>query len=278
VRPMDDKYLSECEQITGNSPSPVSLGFDGEKYRRASAHQKEWGTRIIEELELTGWERVLDLGCGDGELTARLASLVPEGFVVGVDSAPSMISAAARHRHINLKFELLDMSQLETEGEFDVVFSNSALHWIKDQENLLRRVAKALKPGAVLRFNFPAEGNCATFNRTVQEVMGRYAGCFDDFEWPWYMPTPEDYLALAGRFGFQDLRVWGENADRFFPDAEALIGWIDQPCLVPFLPWVPELERQPFRAEVIERMLRSTRRADGRCFEQFRRVHVFARK
>jgi trans-aconitate methyltransferase len=74
------------------------------------------------------------------------------------------------------------------------------------------------------------------------------------------------------------VQVWGENADRFFPDAEALIRWIDQPSLVPFLPWVPEGEKAHFRAGVVHRMLRATLRENGKYFERFRRINVLARK
>ncbi len=277
---MNDMHTAECGVVADRRFPETALGFDGEKYRQASTHQKEWGMKLIAELPLTGRERILDLGCGDGALTAQLASRVPEGFVVGIDSAPSMIAAASRQTGPNLRFELLDMSQLACEEEFDVVFSNSALHWVKDHENLLRRVCCALKSGGFARFNVPADGNCATFNRTVREVMAqpRYAPGFRDFEWPWYMPTPEDYGRLASRFPVRELQVYGENADRFFPDAETMIRWIDQPCLVPFLPCVAPPDRESFRAEVVERMVQATRQPCGRCFEQFRRVHVFFRR
>jgi trans-aconitate methyltransferase len=180
----------------------------------------------------------------------------------------------------HIQFLLQDISQLGYNDEFDVVFSNSALHWVKDHHGLLRRVLRALKPGGYARFNFPADGNCATFNRTVQQVMAqpRYAPGFRAFEWPWYMPGPDDYQRLASQFPCRELRVYGENADRFFPDAETMIRWIDQPCLVPFLPCVAPQDREAFRAAVIERMVQATRQPNGRCFELFRRVHVFFRK
>jgi trans-aconitate 2-methyltransferase len=274
------EVVSGCFVTTGNRPSATALGFDGEKYRRASTHQKEWGMKLIGELPLTGRERILDLGCGDGALTSQLAARVPDGFVVGIDSAPSMLAAASRQARANLKFELLDMRQLGYDEEFDVVFSNSALHWIKDHRSLLGRVLRALKPGGFARFNFPADGNCATFNRTVQQVMAqpRYAPGFQTFDWPWYMPKPDDYRRLASRFPVGELQVYGENADRHFPDPETMIRWIDQPCLVPFLPCVPPGDRASFRAEVIERMVQATRQPDGPCFELFRRVHVFFRR
>jgi trans-aconitate 2-methyltransferase len=277
---MNETRTSGCSAASGDLRSATALGFDGEKYRQASTHQKEWGMKLIAELPLTGRERILDLGCGDGALTAQLASRVPEGSVVGIDSAPSMIATASRQGRPNLRFELLDMRRLAYEEEFDVVFSNSALHWVKDQQDLLRRVLRALKPGGIARFNFPADGNCAAFNRTVQQVMAqpRYAPGFQAFKWPWYMPAPDAYQRLASRLPCRKLRVYGENADRFFPGTETMIRWIDQPCLVPFLPCVAPADREAFRAEVIKGMVRATRQPDGRCFEQFRRVHVFFKK
>jgi trans-aconitate methyltransferase len=79
-------------------------------------------------------------------------------------------------------------------------------------------------------------------------------------------------------FCFSDGRVWGENADRLFPDEDAMVKWIDQPSLVPFLLHVEESARQSFRSFVVELMIRRTRQADGRCFETFRRINLFARK
>jgi trans-aconitate 2-methyltransferase len=105
-----------------------------------------------------------------------------------------------------------------------------------------------------------------------------YAPGFRDFEWPCYMPTPEDFQRLVSRMPVGELRVYGENVDRFFPDAETVIRWIDQPCLVPFLPCVAPPDRAAFRAEVIERMVQATGQPDGPCFELFRRVQVFFRK
>ena len=80
------------------------------------------------------------------------------------------------------------------------------------------------------------------------------------------------------RYSFVDVRVWEGSADRFFPDEEAMIRWIDQPSLVPLLPHLPEELRANFRDEVVERMLKRTGQLDGTCLETFRRINVFARK
>jgi trans-aconitate methyltransferase len=92
------------------------------------------------------------------------------------------------------------------------------------------------------------------------------------------MPTIDEYSALVHRHPFAEVRVWGENADRCFPDEEALIKWIDQPSLVPFLQSVADDTKEQFRSLVIARTIAETQQNNGSCFETFRRVNVFAKK
>jgi trans-aconitate methyltransferase len=146
--------------------------FDGKKYEKASAHQREWGARLITELELQGSERVLDLGCGDGSLSARISGLLPDGEVVGIDASRGMIDAARPKERGNLRFVLMDIDHIDFIDEFDVVFSNATLHWVKDHRRLLCNVVKALRDGGKLRFNFAGDGNCAHFFKVVREAMG----------------------------------------------------------------------------------------------------------
>jgi trans-aconitate 2-methyltransferase len=258
----------------------MAYEFDGRKYEKASAHQKEWGAWLISGIGLRGTERVLDLGCGDGTLTARIADLVPAGEVVGIDASRGMIDAAIEKRRKNLHFILMDINELGFVGEFDLVFSNAALHWVKDHERLFRKVRQSLREDGILRFNFAGDGNCSRFFKVVREAMSldSFSEYFTGFEWPWYMPSVEEYSQLAQQSGFRDARVWGENADRFFPDKDAMISWIDQPSLVPLLAYVAEADKAVFREYVIERMIDETLQDDGRCFETFRRINIFARK
>jgi trans-aconitate methyltransferase len=258
----------------------MTFEFDGEKYSQASKHQKEWGNRIISELPLRGDETVLDLGCGDGVLTAQLALMVPNGRVIGIDASKGMIETAEKQRKPNLVFRLMDINHLDLPEKFDLIFSNATLHWVKDHNRLLSRVWEILKEKGRIRFNFAGEGNCATFIRIVEEVMKekKFAVRFERFEWPWFMPSREEYAGLLSRFTFREIRIWEEEADRYFADAEEMIRWIDQPNLVPFLPLLQEENRLEFRSRIVERMLQETLQEDGRCFEVFRRINVFALK
>ena len=255
--------------------------FDAEKYKKASAHQKEWGKKLISELNLTGNERILDLGCGDGDITVQLAKLVPDGLVIGIDASQSMIDSAGRtHNAQNLRFDLMDINEIDFENEFDVVISNAALHWVKDHKKLLSSVCKALKTDGIAHLNFAADGNCSAFFKVIREIMAetKYAGYFNQFDWPWYMPTIEEYEKLLEKSNFREAKVWGENADRFFPNKEVMAGWIDQPSLVPFLKYIDGQEKNAFRDTVVKRMVEETIQDDGRCFETFRRINVFAKK
>jgi len=254
--------------------------FDGEAYKKSSNHQKEWGNKIISEFHFFGNEHITDLGCGDGVLTAQLAELVPDGFVLGIDSSHGMIEAAQKLRKHNLAFMVQDINTMNYEEKFDIVFSNATLHWVKDHNRLLNTSFKCLRKAGVVRFNFAAEGNCTHFFKVIKSAIAlpEYFEYFKSFEWPWYMPTIDEYENLARRSQFSEIRVWGEIADHYFPDKEAMIKWVDQPSIVPFLECIPVKEKARFRNYIIEKMIKETFQPDGRCFENFRRINLFAKK
>ncbi len=258
----------------------MAYEFDGKKYETASVFQKEWGNKLISELDLKGNEDILDLGCGNGLLTATLARLVPDGSVIGVDASVGMIETAKEKGRDNLEFLLMDINEIDLDQRFDFIFSNAALHWIKDHNRLWRNIHKLLKPNGYLRFNFAADGNSSHFFKVIKEAIAleEYVRYFSVFQWPWYTPTLDEYEKILKDFAFSELRVWEEDADRFFPDREAVIRWVNQPNIVPFLECIPEDKRELFRDVVIEQMIRETLQEDGRCLERFRRINVFARK
>ena len=254
--------------------------FDGKKYEKASAHQKEWGVKIISELDLQGYEHVLDLGCGDGALTAEIAEKLPKGKVVGIDASQGMIDAAFSKTKANLQFRLMDINNLTFDNEFDIIYSNATLHWIKDHKRLLKNIHRALHGRGRIRFNFAGDGNCSYFYKVIREAMALkvFKNYFSNFIWPWYMPSIDEYRTLVEHSEFQQSRVWEENADRYFPDEEAMIRWIDQPSIVPFLSHITTQNKEAFREYVVGRMIEETKQNDGSCFETFRRVNVTGMK
>ncbi|MBP1909345.1 methyltransferase domain-containing protein [Methanolobus bombayensis] len=258
----------------------MKKGFDGEKYEKFSAPQQEWGSKVIDELGLNDNDNILDLGCGNGLLSAKLAEKVPHGKIIGVDSSSSMIEQAEKHKKNNMEFLLCDITKLNFEEAFDVVFSNAALHWVKDHSLALRQVYRSMKSNAIMRIQFAGEGNCLNLASVLQDAMfsPEFKDDFTSFEWPWYMPGVGEYNKLLIESGFQDFRVWIENADCNFPDEESYIGWIDQPCLVPFISHLPGDRALFFRDYVIREAKKIAAQEDGAYFEYFRRLNVYAIK
>ncbi|ODS35410.1 MAG: methyltransferase type 11 [Candidatus Altiarchaeales archaeon WOR_SM1_86-2] len=254
--------------------------FDGKKYEGSSQHQRKWGNKLIDELELEGSEKILDLGCGNGLTTRELAKRVPGGRVIGVDWSSSMLETAETHKTGNMELILLDINEMAFDREFDLVFSSAMLHWIPDHERLLGNIYSALKPGGFMRVQFGRDGNCSNFFAVAREVMKTrdFEGHFRGFVWPWYMPKLEEYEKLLSKTKFKNCRVWGENADHYFPDEESMINWIEQPSIIPLIAALPKNLRASFRDEVVERMVKRTKKADGRYFETFRRINVYAEK
>lgn len=254
--------------------------FNGQKYEQASRHQKEWGQKLLSDLHLNGNESILDLGCGDGVLTEQLSMLVPDGSVFGMDASAGMINTAKKREKENLQFLHMDMTEMNFVNKFDVIYSNAALHWVKNHSRLLNQSYAALKPGGKILWNFAGEGNCSDFFEIIRNIIHTepYKKYFDPFQWPWYMPSKSEYEGLIHLSSFKSIQVTEEHADRYFSDAEEMIGWIDQPSLVPFMQYIPEELKEKFRNEVIEASLKRAMKPDGTCFQPFRRLKVSAVK
>ena len=142
--------------------------FDGKKYKMASIHQKEWGNTLIAELKLKGDERILDLGCGDGVLTEQLSLSVPNGKVLGIDASMGMIETAKGIIKNNVEFQQVDINEINYKNEFNIIFSNAALHWIKDHKRLLDNAYQALKFQVIILWDLGGAVICANFIDVLQ--------------------------------------------------------------------------------------------------------------
>lgn len=254
--------------------------FDGEKYKTASSHQKEWGKSLISKISLQGNEIILDLGCGDGHLTEQLSLLVPNGKVLGIDASIGMIKTARKICRNNLDFIHMDINNLHFSNEFNIIFSNAALHWIKDHNRLLRNSYTALKVGGILLWDFGSNGNCSNFLEVIQKKISedKYIDFFRDFEMPWFMPSKSCYEELIANIGYSHFTITEVNRDRYFSTSDEMIKWIDQPSIVPFIECIPDTLKSVFRKEVIEEMLERAQQPNGTCFETFRRLQIYAQK
>jgi trans-aconitate methyltransferase len=149
---------------------------------------------IVERLAPQAGERILDVGCGDGLLTAELSGCGAQ--VVGVDSSPEMV-AAARARGLDAR--VMDARALTFDGGFDAVFSNAALHWVREPDLVLAGVRRALGPGGRFVAEFGGHGCVAAITVALRAVLRERAITVD---WPWYFPTVAAYQRRLEANGF----------------------------------------------------------------------------
>jgi trans-aconitate 2-methyltransferase len=151
------------------------VDWDAATYHRVADPQEEWGREVLARFDLEGDETVLDAGCGSGRVTKLIFDLVPEGRVIGVDAAPSMIELAGEQlAPFGDRVELFvsDLLDLDLEQAADAVFSNATFHWILDHDLLFRRLFAALRPGGVLEAQCGGDGNVAEWKRAIESAEG----------------------------------------------------------------------------------------------------------
>jgi SAM-dependent methyltransferase len=170
--------------------------WDPETYARNARFVSDLGAGVVELLSPQAGERILDLGCGDGALTETLAAA--GCHVVAVDGSAEQI-AAARLRGLDARIARAE--SLPFDAEFDAVFSNAVLHWIRDADAVLASVHRALEPGGRFVAEFGGAGCVMMIRQALSDALGRRgldAAAFD----PWFFPTAEEYRARLEAHGF----------------------------------------------------------------------------
>jgi trans-aconitate methyltransferase len=225
------------------------------------------GAGILERLAPIPGERILDLGCGDGVLTARLAER--GAAVVGVDASDAMIEAA---RARGLYARVMDARQLTFDGEFDAVFSNAALHWVHEADAVLAGVHRALKPRGRFVAEFGGFGCVAAIAVAIRAVMARHR---IDRPWPWYFPTDVEYAARAEANGLTVEFVTLFNRPTPLPTGMA--GWLHT-FADSILGGLSDAERDQMEREMLDLLAPSLRDASGTWIADYVRLQIVARK
>jgi trans-aconitate methyltransferase len=257
--------------------------WNAEDYERNSSQQRRWARDLIAQLRLRGDEIVLDIGCGDGKVTAEIASLVPHGRVLGIDLSLDMVRRAhERHapRHPNLRFEVGDASHLRFDGEFTVVFSNATLHWIKDHRPVLSGIARSLRTDGNVLLQMGGKGNAAEVVEVMDEVtaLPRWRDYFVDFAFPHGFYRPEEYRAWLEEASLSPIRVELLPKEMVHPGRDGLAGWL-RTTWMPYLQRVPEAERRELLEAVLDRYLAGhPLDGDGNAHVRMARLEVEAVK
>jgi trans-aconitate methyltransferase len=236
-------------------------------------HSFVWkhGEDVIGLLDPGPGERILDLGCGTGHLTNRIAAAGAR--VVGVDKSPRMIESA-RENYPELEFIESDATTLGFNSEFDAVFSNATIHWIKDQPGLASAIWRALKPGGRFAAEFGGKGNLSAVREALKRAMSDQAtnGGLER-----YYPTIGEYATLLESAGFRVTHaVHFERPTKLENGERGLRDWLATFADNVLNPLPPE-ERNKVILNV-ESQLQSELFRDGSWFADYRRIRIVAIK
>jgi trans-aconitate methyltransferase len=228
---------------------------------------------VLELLDAKSGERILDLGCGTGHLTAKIAET--GAHVVGIDRSPEMIRQA-KEKYPLLRFEVMDARDIQLDGNFDAVFSNAALHWIKEPERVIAGTRKSLRPGGRFVAEFGGKGNTGELLKAVQHAWAKLelAGPGPH---PWYYPSLAEYAGLLEQHGFEVTHATLFDRPTHLDDGvRGLRNWLEMFGSA-FIEGLPNAPRERLLAE-IERELRPKLFHDDHWVMDYRRLRVVAKR
>jgi trans-aconitate methyltransferase len=226
------------------SAATKKMKWNAADYAANSVVQQSWARELIARLKLRGDEHILDVGCGDGKITAEIARAVPRGSATGVDASPQMIKFAQKtfpsRKSPNLEFRVMDARRIKFDRQFDLIFSNAALHWVDDHQAILRGMAAVSKPGARLIVSCGGKGNAQdVFVALRPELrLNRWREFFRGMPKPYFFYSPADYEKWLPKFGFKINALKLAPKDATYAGADGFAAWLRTT-------WLPYVQRVP---------------------------------
>jgi len=230
--------------------------WDPAEYQDNSANQLQWGAELIALLKLTGREHVLDIGCGVGSITSMIAEQLPRGYVIGVDSSLEMVAQAHKNypeiKNPNISFRVMDAGKLTFKNEFDAVFSNATLHWVKDHPPVLKGIYTAMHRGGRIVLQMGGRGNAIDILKTMNTITKRtqWSPYFKNFNFTYGFYGPEEYRSWLTQAGLQPVKIELVPKDMVHETKEKFAAWIRTTWL-PYTQAVPQVLRETLIHEVV---------------------------
>jgi trans-aconitate methyltransferase len=257
--------------------------WTAELYSAHSEHHRDYDDVFLRGLEPSSDSRVLDLGCGSGELTRRIAHLVPEGIVVGIDASPSMVEFAQRAQADAIveyrRAQAQQFADVVSEwAPFDVVLSRATLHWVPKQQqaDVLSQVRDVLRPAGALRIDMGGFGQLVATRRILDEESAARGGVTD----PWYFPDVEEYAGLLETYGFSIEHGWLQliPQGRRMPDFATVEGWMRSQIFIAYDPHLASEDVSAFHEAVLARAQTELLLDDGSYDQDYVRLDLLAHR
>ncbi len=231
-------------------------------YARVGRFVADHAGKVLGWLAPQPGERILDVGCGDGALTAKIAA--SGASVVGIDASPSMVAAA---QQLGLDARVLPAEQMPFTGEFDAAFSNAALHWMHNQPAVLAAIRKSLKPGGRFVAEMGGQGNIASIRVAVAAVLARHG--VDRVDNANVFFTPDSYRPLLEAAGFAVEHIELEPRPTFLQ--QGMRAWL-QTFRAGVLEWLPADAREAALEEMVALLEPVLRGPDGNWWADYVRL------
>ena len=244
--------------------------WDTSLYDAKHSFVTKYGEDLLALLAPRAGQRILDVGCGTGHLTAQIAATGAE--VVGLDHSAEMLSQA-RAAYPSLTFLQADAANFTVDQPFDAVFSNAALHWVRDAAGAARSMRAALKPDGRFVAEFGGYGNIPRIAQAVRQSITELHGC--DVPHVWYFPSIAEYGTLLEANGLLLEAAW--LFDRVTPldGDEGMAHWIRM-FGGGMMPGFSDADREPIIAQAVAK-LEPQLRIDGRWYADYKRLRVIAK-
>ena len=234
----------------------------------------QYGESVLELLAAKPGERILDLGCGTGDLAKQMQQAGTE--VVGIDSSPDMI-AKAKNKFPELNFGVVDATGFHFDEPFDAVFTNATLHWIKNADAVIQNVYSSLKTGGRFVGEFGGKGNTSLMMAAAATVLKKHGYVKDSFVLPWYYPSTAEYATKLEAGGFRVTLVTHFDRPTLLQDGrEGMIKWFNM-FGASIFGQIPTAELPQILNEIAD-LLQPTCEVDGQWYADYKRLRFIAIK
>ncbi len=242
-------------------------------YENAHAFVWQYGESLLEFLTPQPGEKILDLGCGTGHLTAKIAST--GAIVWGIDADSNMIQQA-RQNHPQLRFEVADARNFQVEETVDAVFSNAVLHWIQEPDAVLACISHALKSGGRFVAELGGQGNIQAIAQALLVAMAQMGHEPSTLQLPWYFPSIGEYATRLEHQGFEVRYAILFDRPTALEGESGLANWLQM--FANSLLKGRSLQEQQQIIQRVEDQLRPTLFRDNQWWADYRRLRIVAIK